>query len=69
MNNKTVEAILEKARIALQKSVVTRDIQRRIYDERRKKILPKHGIEVAILSYNDFNFDSKKGLCAILKKI
>lgn len=41
-------------------SGVTRDIQRRIYDERRKEILPKHGIKVVIISYNDFNFDSKK---------
>lgn len=41
-------------------SGVTRDVQRRIYDERRKKILPEHGIEVIILSYNDFNFDSQK---------
>ena len=41
-------------------SGVTRDVQRRIYDERRKKVLPEHGIEVIILSYNDFNFDSQK---------
>ena len=127
MNNKTVEAILEKARIALQKngqktkpnqkdenyiidlcdkvlndnasrqhrfdflvgdtgrklpadayyekqhtetvklfdkkntvSGVTRDVQRRIYDKRRKEVLPQHGIEVIILSYSDFDFDNQK---------
>lgn len=41
-------------------SGVTRDIQRRIYDERRKEVLPKHGIEVIILSYKDFNFANNK---------
>ncbi|MGP1535641.1 hypothetical protein [Bacteroides heparinolyticus] len=41
-------------------SGVSRDEQRRIYDERRKETLPKHGIEIAILSYNDFNVNSQK---------
>lgn len=41
-------------------SGVTRDVQRRIYDERRKEVLPKHGIEVIIFSYNDFDFDNRK---------
>lgn len=41
-------------------SGVTRDIQRRIYDKRRKEILPKHGIEVIVFSYEDFDFDNKK---------
>jgi len=41
-------------------SGVTRDIQRRIYDERRKEILPKYGIELIIISYNDFEFNSQK---------
>lgn len=41
-------------------SGVTRDIQRRIYDERRKKIIPKYGIELIIISYGDFEFNSQK---------
>lgn len=41
-------------------SGVSRDEQRRIYDERRKETLPKHGIEIAIISYNDFNFNNQK---------
>lgn len=46
-------------------SGVSRDEQRRIYDERRKKILPQHGIDVIVISYSDFKFDSKK---RIIKK-
>ena len=41
-------------------SGVTRDVQRRIYDKRRKEVLPQHGIEVIILSYSDFDFDNQK---------
>lgn len=41
-------------------SGVTRDIQRRIYDERRKEVLPKHGIELIVFSYDDFDFDNGK---------
>lgn len=41
-------------------SGVTRDIQRRIYDERRKEVLPKHGIELIVFSYDDFDFDNRK---------
>ena len=41
-------------------SGVTRDVQRRIYDERRKEVLPQYGIEVIIFSYNDFDFDKNK---------
>lgn len=40
-------------------SGVTRDVQRRIYDERRKTELPKHGIELMVISYKDFG-ESKK---------
>ena len=39
-------------------SGVSRGEQRKIYDERRKEILPKHGIELVIISYSDFG-DSK----------
>lgn len=41
-------------------SGVSRDEQRRIYDERRKEVLPQHGIEVVIISYNDFKYDGQK---------
>lgn len=35
-------------------SGVTRGEQRRIYDERRKTELPKHGIKLVVISYTDF---------------
>jgi hypothetical protein len=35
-------------------SGVDRGEQRRIYDERRRDILPKHGIELVILDYSEF---------------
>lgn len=41
-------------------SGVLRDEQRRIYDERRKIVLPQHGINVIIISYSDFKFDKNK---------
>lgn len=40
-------------------SGVSRDEQRRIYDERRKEILPKHGINIIIISYSDFGTSKK----------
>lgn len=40
-------------------SGVTRGEQRKIYDERRKEVLPKHGIDLVVISYKDFG-DSKK---------
>ena len=40
-------------------SGVTRGEQRRIYDERRKTVLPQHGIKVVIISYSDFG-ESKR---------
>ena len=40
-------------------SGVSRDEQRRIYDERRKEVLPQHGINVVVISYSDFKFDSR----------
>lgn len=36
------------------KSGVPRSIQRRIYDERRKEVLPQHGIQVVVISFQDF---------------
>lgn len=41
-------------------SGVSRGEQRKIYDQRRKDILPKHGIDLKIISYFNFNFDSQK---------
>lgn len=43
-------------------SGVSRDEQRKIYDERRKIVLPKNGIDLIILSYTDFKHDSRKRL-------
>lgn len=40
-------------------SGITRDQQRRLYDERRKQVLPKHGIRVIIISYSDFGTSKK----------
>lgn len=41
-------------------SGVSRGEQRKIYDQRRKDILPKHGIDLKIISYFNFNFDNQK---------
>ena len=41
-------------------SGVSRDKQRRIYDERRREVLPKHGIKLVNISYSDFEYDSNK---------
>ena len=35
-------------------SGVSRGEQRRIYDQRRKDVLPEHGIKLVIISYTDF---------------
>lgn len=35
-------------------SGVSRGEQRRIYDERRRQVLPEHGIKLIIISYSDF---------------
>lgn len=43
-------------------SGVTRDEQRKIYDERRKKVLPENGIDLIVLSYTDFKHDARKRL-------
>jgi len=40
-------------------SGVHRGEQRRIYDQRRLEVLPKHGIQVIEISYLDFEFDGK----------
>lgn len=40
-------------------SGVSRDVQRRIYDQRRLDVLPKHGIDIVILRYTDFGSTKK----------
>lgn len=35
-------------------SGITRKEQRKLYDERRKVVLPQHGISLVVISYNDF---------------
>lgn len=40
-------------------SGVSRGEQRKIYDERRKEILPKHGIKLLVISYSDFGNTKK----------
>ena len=41
-------------------SGVSRDQQRKIYDERRRKILPKHNIKLVEISYSDFEYYTRK---------
>lgn len=43
-------------------SGVSRGEQRRIYDQRRRDILPKHGIRLVEISYADLKHDSRKRL-------
>ena len=43
-------------------SGVSRGEQRRIYDQRRRDILPKHGIRLVEISYADLRHDSRKRL-------
>jgi hypothetical protein len=43
-------------------SGVSRGEQRKIYDQRRKDVLPEHGIELIVLSYFDFNYNNQKRL-------
>ncbi len=43
-------------------SGVHRGEQRRLYDERRRKVLPEHGIRLIELSYTDFCHNAKKRL-------
>lgn len=43
-------------------SGVHRGEQRKIYDQRRRDILPKHNMHLIELSYSDFAYDSQKRL-------
>lgn len=40
-------------------SGVSRGEQRRIYDERRAEVLPRHGIRLVIISYTDFGISKR----------
>ena len=40
-------------------SGVSRGEQRRIYDERRRTVLPQHGISLVTISYSDFGTSKK----------
>lgn len=40
-------------------SGVSRGVQRRIYDQRRKEVLPKHGIKVIVIYYTDLGITKK----------
>jgi hypothetical protein len=44
-------------------SGVNRGKQRVIYDQRRRDVLPQHGIELVELSYADLAHDKNKRLC------
>ena len=44
-------------------SGVDRGTQRAIYDQRRREVLPQHGLELVELSYADFAHDKRKRLC------
>ncbi len=41
-------------------SGVNRGEQRKIYDQRRREVLPKSGIQLIEISYDDFNYDRQK---------
>jgi hypothetical protein len=41
-------------------SGVHRGEQRKIYDERRRKLIPKNGLKLIEISYTDFNHDNQK---------
>lgn len=40
-------------------SGVSRGEQRKIYDQRRRDVLPKHGIQLIEINYHDFDYDRK----------
>jgi hypothetical protein len=41
-------------------SGVNRDKQRKLYDSRKRELIPKKGINLVIVSHDDFKFDSNK---------
>ena len=49
-------------------SGVPRGEQRKIYDERRRRVLPKHNIHLVEISFSDFNYDGQKRIIRNLSK-
>lgn len=49
-------------------SGVSRGEQRKIYDQRRRDVLPQNGIQLIEISYDDFNYDSRKRIVRDTKK-
>lgn len=43
-------------------SGISRGLQRRLYDQRRQAVLPEHGIDVVVLSYDEFLHSPQKRL-------
>lgn len=41
-------------------SGINRGEQRKLYDQRRRDVLPRHGIDLIEISYRDFKYDSRK---------
>lgn len=41
-------------------SGVNRDQQRKIYNQRKRELIPKNNINLVMISYDDFQFDSQK---------
>lgn len=48
-------------------SGVHRGEQRKIYDERRRQVLPQNNIKLIEISYSDFNFNKQKRIIRDLK--
>ena len=46
-------------------NTVTREELRRLYDERRVKVLPKHDISLVVISYSDFVYNDKNKIIRI----
>ncbi|MEM8520632.1 hypothetical protein [Flavobacterium sp. PL12] len=49
-------------------SGVHRGEQRKIYDQRRREVLPQHNIKLIEIEYSDFQFDSKDKIVRELEK-
>ncbi|MBK5214779.1 MAG: hypothetical protein JJE55_14090 [Flavobacteriaceae bacterium] len=43
-------------------SGVHRGEQRKIYDQRRREVLPEYGIQLIEIDFSDFNYDSRKSI-------
>ncbi len=46
-------------------NTVSREELRRLYDERRAKVLPKHDISLVVISYSDFVYNDKNKIIRI----